>query len=122
MKSDKSYFPLLSPVSTGLRGVCPRCGQGRLFDGFLRLGKQCNSCDLDYEFADTGDGPAVFIILIVGFLIVGGALVTEVTYQPPYWLHAVIWFPLIILLPLLLLRPAKGLMTAIQFRKGVQDT
>ncbi|MBZ0217584.1 MAG: DUF983 domain-containing protein [Fimbriimonadaceae bacterium] len=119
--SDEAHYPPLSPVSTGLRGTCPRCGTGKLFDGFLTIDKRCTSCDLDYGFADAGDGPAVFIILIVGFLVVGGALITEVTYQPHYWLHAVIWFPLIILLPLVLLRPAKGLMTAIQYRHKAQE-
>mgnify|MGYP002713310269 CR=1 FL=1 len=119
--SESARFPNLSPVSTGMRGKCPRCGKGRLFDGYLSLARNCPACELDYEFADSGDGPAVFIILIVGFLVVGGALFTEVRFQPPYWLHAVIWLPLIVFLPLILLRPAKGLMTAMQYRHKAQE-
>jgi len=119
--SGNAHYPRLSPVSTGLRGQCPRCGKGPLFDGFLTLAKDCSACRLDYRFADAGDGPAVFIILVVGFLVVGGALVTEVRYQPPYWLHAAIWLPLILCLPLILLRPAKGLMTAIQYHHQARE-
>ena len=119
--SDNAKFPPLSLATTGMRGRCPRCGRGKLFNGFLQIAPKCNSCDLDYNFSDAGDGPAVFIILIVGFLVVGGALVTEVSYRPPYWVHAVIWLPLIVLLPLALLRPAKGLMTAIQYRNKARE-
>ncbi len=86
-----------------------------MFSGYLSVVKQCSICNLDYEFADSGDGPAIFIMMIVGFIIVGGALFVEVVYQPPYWLHAIVWLPLSILLPLLLLRPAKGLFIALQF-------
>lgn len=105
-----------APLAAVLAGRCPRCGGARLFSGYLKLAPGCRACGLDYGFADSGDGPAVFIIFIVGFIAVGGALVTEVAYQPPYWLHALIWGPLIVLLPLLLLRPAKALMVAVQYR------
>ena len=112
---DDAQYPPQPPAGTGLRGRCPRCGQGRMFSGFLTLVKQCPICNLDYEFADSGDAPAVFIMLIVGFMIVGGSLIVEVAYQPPYWLQALIWLPLGIFLPLALLRPAKGLMIAQQY-------
>jgi len=105
-----------SALLTGLMGRCPRCGRGRLFNGYLTLAKRCEACGLDMAFADSGDGPAVFLILIVGFIVVAAALITEVAFQPPYWVHAVLWAPLAIGLPLLLLRPAKGLMIALQFR------
>jgi uncharacterized protein (DUF983 family) len=108
--------PAPSPVLAGVTCRCPRCGEGKLFDGYLTLAKRCDNCGLDLAFADSGDGPAVFVIFIVGFLVVGGALVTEVMFRPPYWLHALIWAPLAIGLPLLLLRPAKGLMVAVQYR------
>lgn len=86
-----------------------------MFSGFLSLVDQCGVCDLDYDFADSGDGPAVFIMMFVGFVVVGGALGVEVAYQPPYWLHAILWLPLAIVLPLALLRPAKGLLIAQQY-------
>ena len=107
--------PTVLPIARGLRGRCPGCGQGRLFRGFLTLRPVCEHCGLDYGFADAGDGPAVFVILIGGAIVVFAALMTEVAYQPPYWLHAVLWLPLILLVTLAPLRPIKGLMIALQY-------
>ena len=90
---------LWQSMLTGLGGRCPRCREGRLFSGFLSLRKQCEACGLDYAFADAGDGPAIFVILIAGFIVVGAALSVEVVYQPPFWLHAVLWGPLILITP-----------------------
>jgi uncharacterized protein (DUF983 family) len=104
------------PVANALRGRCPRCGRGKLFSGFLELAPSCNHCGLDNSFADSGDGPAVFVVLIVGFIVVGLALVIEVTWGWPYWLHAVVWAPLIIGLSLGLLRPLKGWFIGMQYR------
>ena len=103
------------PIGRGLRCRCPRCGQGRLFKGFLAIRPRCESCGLDYDFADAGDGPAVFVILFAGFVVVFSALITEVLYQPPFWLHALLWGPLILLVTLLPLRPMKGLMIVLQY-------
>jgi uncharacterized protein (DUF983 family) len=103
------------PISRGLRGRCPRCGEGKLFAGFLDLRSRCERCGLDFSFADAGDGPAVFVILIGGFIVVFAALITEILYQPPYWLHAVLWLPLILLVTLAPLRPIKGLLIALQY-------
>ncbi len=85
------------PIMAGLAGRCPRCGKGKLFDGFLQLGSRCEACGLDYAFADPGDGPAVFAMFIGGFIVVAAALIVEFAYQPPFWLHAVLWAPLILL-------------------------
>ena len=103
------------PIGRGLRGRCPRCGDGHLFKGFLSLRPQCEHCGLDYGFADSGDGPAVFVILIAGFVVVFAALITEVLYQPPYWVHAVLWLPLILIVTLAPLRMIKGLLIALQY-------
>ena len=108
-------YPPQSPFQTGPVCRCPRCGKGRLLQGFLDLRPRCEACGLDYGFADSGDGPAVFVILIAGFLVVGSALIVEVLYQPPLWLHAVLWLPLILATTLLPLRPLKGLMIALQY-------
>jgi uncharacterized protein (DUF983 family) len=107
--------PLSMPILRGLRGHCPRCGEGKLFKGFLGLRPACERCGLDYGFADAGDGPAVFVILIGGFIVVFAAMAVEVAYAPPYWLHAVLWIPLILLVTLAPLRPLKGLLIALQF-------
>jgi uncharacterized protein (DUF983 family) len=103
------------PIGRGLRGRCPRCGEGRLFRGFLSLRPACERCGLDYGFADAGDGPAVFVILIGGFIVVFAALMTEVVYQPPYWVHAALWLPLILIVTLVPLRLVKGLLIALQY-------
>jgi uncharacterized protein (DUF983 family) len=113
MSNQASPDPL--PIARGLRGRCPRCGEGALFRGFLTLRERCDRCGLDYTFADAGDGPAVFVILIGGAIVVCAALVTEVVYQPPYWVHAALWLPLILIVTLLPLRPLKGVMIALQY-------
>src|SRR2546423_13973338 len=89
------------PFGHGLACRCPRCGKGKLFQGFLTLRPRCEACGLDYAFIDAGDGPAVFVILIAGFIVVGSALVVEFKYAPPFWLHAVLWLPLILATTLL---------------------
>ena len=107
--------PIGMPISRGLRGRCPACGEGRLFQGFLAVRPACEKCGLDYSFADAGDGPAVFVILLGGAIVVFVALMTEVVYQPPYWLHAALWLPLILLVTLMPLRLIKGLLIALQY-------
>jgi len=111
--SDDPSSP--SPFATGLACRCPRCGKGKLFEGFLTLKPRCEVCGLDYSFVDAGDGPAVFIIMFAGFVVVGCALAVEFAYQPPFWLHAVLWVPLILLVTLAPLRATKGLLIALQF-------
>ncbi len=111
----KADHPPVSPYLAGLKCRCPRCGEGRLFSGYLDLAPRCDKCRLDYSFADAGDGPAVFVILIAGFLIVGLAVVVEFIWRPPYWVHALLWIPLVLAVTLGLLRPLKGLLVALQF-------
>jgi len=103
------------PIIRGLCGRCPRCGEGRLFNGFLALAPRCERCGLDYSFADSADGPAFFVMFISGFIVVFAALAVEVLYRPPFWLHAVLWVPLILITTLLPLRPVKGLLIALQY-------
>ncbi|WP_425992675.1 DUF983 domain-containing protein [Afipia sp. DC4300-2b1] len=111
--------PASASVSqAALRGLacrCPRCGEGRLYAGFLTLRPSCDVCGLDYAFIDAGDGPAVFIIMIAGFIVVGAALVVEMKYQPPFWVHAALWAPLILATTLLPLRSMKALLIALQY-------
>jgi uncharacterized protein (DUF983 family) len=105
----------VSPYTAGLRGRCPRCGEGRLFKGYLDLAPRCERCALDYSFADAGDGPAVFVILIAGFAVVGSAPRVEAFWPPPYWLPAVLWLPLLWVLTLGRLRPLLGLLVTLQY-------
>jgi uncharacterized protein (DUF983 family) len=119
--TDYPPFSLQKSILAGLACRCPRCGKGKLLQGFLTLRPCCEVCGLDFAFADSGDGPAVFIILIAGFIVVGAALVTEVLYQPPIWVHAVLWAPLILIVTLGPLRPLKGLMIALQYHHSAAE-
>ena len=105
-----------SAIGAGLSGRCPRCGQGRLFRGFIDIAPKCDVCGLSFAFADAGDGPAVFVTLIGGFLVLGAALWTELKYQPPMWVHLVIFLPLTLVVCVGLLRPLKGILVALQYR------
>jgi uncharacterized protein (DUF983 family) len=116
-----SDAPIWPSVVRGLRGRCPQCGEGRLFAGFLSLRPQCESCRLDYRFADSGDGPAVFVILGAGFVVVFAALLVEALYRPPFWLHAALWLPLILLTTLAPLRVIKGLLIALQYHHKAEE-
>jgi uncharacterized protein (DUF983 family) len=105
----------VNPILAGLACRCPKCGEGPLFEGFLRVMPRCEACGFDLRSADSGDGPAVFVILIGGFLVCFLALFTEVAFHPPVWVHLVLWLPLAAIVCLGLLRPFKGVLIALQF-------
>ena len=111
-------MPVTAPntVKAIFLGLCPRCGQGPLFDGYIAVRKQCPACALDYGIFDAGDGPAVFGILIVGAIVCALALWTEFTFQPPLWVHAMLWVPLIVLLTAIFLRLSKSALLVLQYR------
>ncbi|MBQ1542363.1 hypothetical protein C5708_12385 [Caulobacter sp. CCUG 60055] len=111
----------VNPVLAGLACRCPNCGEGHLFEGFLKVADRCEACGYDLRAADSGDGPAVFIILIVGVIVGFGALITEVVAHPPVWLHLLVWLPLTAVLVLALLRPFKGVMLAMQFHHRASE-
>lgn len=121
MNDDRTNWPVVEPIAAGLKGRCPRCGEGRLFSGFLSVAGDCANCRLDYAFADAGDGPAVFVIMIVGFLVVGLALWADVSFSPPLWLHFIIWIPLAVGLSLAALRLIKGVLITLQYRNKAQQ-
>jgi uncharacterized protein (DUF983 family) len=121
MHEDQALWPPVEPIAAGLKGRCPRCGEGRLFSSFLTVAPRCGTCRLDYSFADAGDGPAVFVILIIGFIVVGSALWMEVTYNPPLWLHFLLWIPLTIILSLTALRLIKGVLITLQYRNKAAE-
>ncbi len=101
----------------GIKCRCPQCGNGALFKSDLSLdvGERCARCGLDYGFADSGDGPAVFAIMLLGFLMLGAALILEFKVGPPWWVHA-IWAPVTFGLALAMLRPMKATLIAMQYR------
>ncbi|MCL2385683.1 MAG: DUF983 domain-containing protein [Alphaproteobacteria bacterium] len=120
MDHEPDYTPQ-SPFLCGLKGTCPRCGQGRIFTGFLMLKPACSYCGLNFHFADSGDGPAVFVSLIGGFLVLGAALWTELRYEPPFYVHLLIFLPLTLLVCLGLLRPLKATLIALQYRNKAEQ-
>ena len=109
----------VSLLRSGLDCKCPRCGRGRLFSGYLTVAHKCDLCGLNFEGQDSGDGPAVFIILILGFVIVGMATLLEVLIAPPTWLHILLWLPLTIGGSNGLLRPFKASTIALYYKHGL---
>jgi uncharacterized protein (DUF983 family) len=87
----------------------------------LKVAPKCEVCGLDLSFADTGDGPAIFVTTVAGFLIVGLAWYIEVVYQPSYWIHALIFLPLSVIVCIGLLRPSKGLLIALQYFNKAEE-
>ena len=110
-----------SPFAATLKGRCPNCGEGHLYAGYLKLADKCDHCGIDLSQYDQADGPAVFVMFIVGFLVVIPMLIVELSYQPPYWVHAVLWTPWTILWALILLRPVKSLLVAQQFLHKAEE-
>jgi uncharacterized protein (DUF983 family) len=118
---DERYYPDLSPLKTGLAGRCPRCGQGRLFSGYLTVAKSCASCGLSFSFADSGDAAAWFVMSFICVVGVGSILGIEAAYSPPYWVHALIAIPVLVILPMALLRPVKGFFLCQQWKHSARE-
>lgn len=118
MNSQRSA---VSPLMAGLTCRCPRCGKGRLFIHGLNMRETCESCGLDYKFVDTGDGPAVFAIFILGFLCVGGVLIAEFKFGVPWWVHVLLLGVVTPLLAIFLLRFLKATLIALQFKNKAEE-
>jgi Uncharacterized protein conserved in bacteria len=110
-----TYNETTNPAMTGILGRCPRCQQGSLFRGFLKLAPRCEVCGLDYSFADPADGPAFFSMSIVAFPALAFALWLQLTYEPPIWVHLVTTLPLTVGACVVLLRPLKGWLVCSQY-------
>lgn len=108
-------------LSTGIRGLCPRCGRGHLFDGYLSVRPACEVCGLDFAFADSGDGPAFFVMSFVGMVVVALAVWVEFSFEPPLWVHVALWLPFTAILSFLLVRPSKGLLINLQYRNKAEQ-
>ena len=106
----------VSLLSVALHCRCPRCGEGRLFDGLLAVKARCTHCGLDLRAEDAGDGPAVLVMFVLGALVVAGALVVEIVFAPPLWVHIVLRTPVTIVGGIVLLWPLKAILIAQQYR------
>ena len=112
-------FPPVPMIRAAFLCRCPRCGDGPLFAGLLAVRPACPACGLDLSTQDSGDGPAVFVILFLGIIVVGLAALVELKFAPPLWLHALLWPPLIVAGAIAMLRPLKAGLIALQYRHNI---
>ncbi len=110
-----------APAAVALRGLCPRCGARTLFAGVVTFAPRCRMCGLDIAGFNVGDGPAAFLIFIVGGLVTALAVTTELAFAPPFWVHVLLWFPLTAALTVGLLRLGKGLLLALEYRNAARE-
>jgi len=110
----------MNPVAAGLRGDCPRCGERTLFSGWVAFASRCRACGLDFAAFNVGDGPAAFLILIVGAILVGAAITVELAFHAPWWVHLV-WIPVGAFLTIGGLRLAKALLLAREYQTGARE-
>lgn len=109
------------PIDCGLKGVCPRCGGKTLFAGFARFADTCSACGLDFASFNVGDGPAAFLTLILGTIVVALAITLELALSPPFWVHILLWVPLSAGGVLASLRLAKGWLLALEYRNAARE-
>ena len=95
-------------AAAALFRLCPNCGEKTLFAGVARFAPRCSHCGLDYGQFNVGDGPAAFLTMVIGALVVGLAFWVEVRFHPPLWVHAVLWIPFVTLSTLWGLRVSKA--------------
>jgi len=111
----------VTPLQAALKGLCPRCGARTLFAGLASFAPRCRACGLDFAGFNVGDGPAAFLIFIVGGLVVALAILVELNFEPPWWVHVLLWVPLTAILTVGLLRIAKGLLLALEYRHRARE-
>lgn len=110
-----------APIEVGLHGLCPRCGAKTLFAGVAGFAPACRACGLSFASFNVGDGPAAFLTLGVGALVTVLAITLELSVQPPFWLHLILWIPITALAVLVSLRVAKGMLIALEYRNAARE-
>ena len=109
-----------SSLQAAIAGDCPRCGAHTLFSGWVRFADKCRACGLDFSSFNVGDGPAAFLIFIVGTITVVGALVVDGAFSPPWWVHLV-WIPVAAGLTIGGLRLSKGWLLAQEYQHRARE-
>lgn len=104
-----------------MKGLCPRCGNATLFAGLLRFADRCTVCGLDFTRFNVGDGPAAFLTLILGALVVGLAIWLQLALSPPWWVHVLVWVPFTLAGVIACLRLAKGALMALEYRNAARE-
>lgn len=113
--------PRKSLVTLALKGHCPACGEGSLFDGVLELAPKCSACGLSFAGQDSGDGPVFFILMLLAVGVGGTAFAVEILFAPPFWVHALLWPPIILTKTILWLRWFKAAFIIQQYRTRPED-
>lgn len=108
-------------AQAAIRGLCPKCGAPSLFAGLVSFAPRCSGCGLDFRQFNVGDGPAAFLIMIVGAIVTIMAVVVQLKFEPPFWVHALLWLPITLVLVLGLLRIAKGALIALEYRNRARE-
>jgi uncharacterized protein (DUF983 family) len=117
--SNSEPVTLVTALQRGFVGKCPCCGRGRLFEGVLRVAKQCDVCGEPFHHQRADDLPAYLVLLFVGHFVVTLLVAVDSAYAPPYWVEFAIWIPLTLLLSAGLLQPVKGAVVAMQWQMGM---
>ncbi len=110
-----------TPVQVGLGGLCPRCGEKTLLAGFIAFAPRCTACGLDFEAFNVGDGPAAFLTTIIGTLVTIAAVVVALTWNPPWWVHVLLWLPITLAAVMGSLRITKGMLLALEYRNAARQ-
>ncbi|KQT34706.1 hypothetical protein ASG29_00640 [Sphingomonas sp. Leaf412] len=118
---DDRALPAPRPIDTGLKGACPRCGEKTVFAGFARFADTCPACGLRFSEFNVGDGPAAFLTLIIGTIVVALAITVELSFTPPWWVHVLLWVPLTLAGVMASLRLAKGWLLALEYRNAARE-
>ncbi|MEH3100168.1 DUF983 domain-containing protein [Sphingomonas adhaesiva] len=119
--SDHDRAAVVPPLQVGLKGLCPRCGAATLFAGAVRFSDHCRACGLRFADFNVGDGPAAFLTLIWGTIVVAAAITVELSFSPPWWVHALLWIPLTAAGVVWSLRVAKGWLMAAEYRNAARE-
>lgn len=110
----------VTPLAGALAGRCPRCKSKTLFAGWVRFARRCRACGLDFASFNVGDGPAAFLILVIGAVLTAAALVVDGHFTPPWWVHLV-WIPVGVAMTLIGLRLGKALLLTQEYLQRARE-
>ena len=109
------------PIKAELTGHCPRCDAPTLFAGWIKFADRCSKCGLDFSSFNVGDGAAAFLILILGAVTAAAAIVVELKFSPPFWVHLVLWPPIVLAMTIVSLRASKGVLLALEYAHAARE-
>jgi uncharacterized protein (DUF983 family) len=110
-----------SPIKAGLTGHCPRCDSRTLFAGWIKFAGRCSNCGLDFSGFNVGDGAAAFLILILGAITAAAAIIVELKFSPPFWVHLLLWPPIVLAMTIVSLRASKGVLLALEYAHAARE-